>query len=254
MILTTQNIHRALCETRMARNVAIGLVTTLALAVAPLPASAQSILEGKSNGMRRCVTVILHGTKLVKKINVHGHHFNCRPIRRVNNEQGNDFQQIRLDHAQFGKDDNYFVNFHVDERNVLVEGTLSVWISKGVSIDTIKRNAKYLNLTTAINSVLLELGKFYGRGFQGPAASKSYDDIAQIARAIPAIEVQNWKTAAMQIALVAIAEHGRSGTRAPSTGKTGTSKSPILKYQQPSAGNLVIEKPGASQKPSIREK
>jgi hypothetical protein len=246
MIHTTQNSCCAPCATRPARSVAIGFVTSLALVTAPLPVSAQSFLEGKSDGMRRCVTVILHGTGLVKKINVHGHHFNCRPMFRASDERGN-FRQIHLAHAQFGVDDQYSVSFKVDGQNVLVPATLKISVVKGVSIDTLKNKAKYLNLTTAINSLLLDLGKNAPAKFTGPSGPDSYDRIARMARAIPAIETKEWETAAFEIALVTIAEHGRSGTRAPSAGKIGTSKSPVLKSQQPSGGMLQLEESGTNE-------
>ena len=247
MTPTTQHVAPASRAARVARSAAIGFAASLAL-VAPQPAAAQdnSFLEGKSDGMRRCVSVILHGTKIVEKINVHGHHFNCRPMRRFNRE-GINFRRFWLDHAQFGKDDTYFVNFQVDERNVLVAGTMKMSITKGVSIDTLKRNAKWLNVTTAINSLLLKYVKSFPVKFEGPA-SLSYDNVARIAREIPAVETEEWETAAMEIALITIAEHGRSGAGLPPVGKIGTGESPVLKSQPLPAGELDIEKPGAAQK------
>lgn len=186
--------------------IAAALLAGIGFAAATTPVSADSFLEGKSNGMRKCVNAILGGYE-VKGVNVHGHHFNCKPMSRSSSD-GVNYRGILLSHDQLGIDDQYYVKFHVNSLNVVLPNAVWVHVAKGLSLDT--TGVKHLLWTNA-TTVWLDLGLLE---FEGPSAyNYTYENIAAWARAIQPREVDEWRTAAAQIFTVAIAEHGNPENR-----------------------------------------
>ena len=57
----------------------VGALAGLSIAAAAQSVDAASFVDGKSKGMTKCVRAILGGYE-VKRVNVHGHHFNCKPM------------------------------------------------------------------------------------------------------------------------------------------------------------------------------
>ena len=215
---TTSRTARAALKTKLATTALMG---TMAMAIGSTGASAQSFLDGQSAGMRRCVTNILTGTRTIKKVKVHGHHFHCKPLARNTTERGN-FRQMKLTHAQFGKDDEYYADFRVDNNNVIRPNALRLRIRKGLSFKSLKTAFKwYVVVSNPGLAYYVALYLTITGGFEGPP-SFTYDGIARLARAVPRIETDKWETAAFQIAMITIAEHGRSRTRRPTRTKTTT--------------------------------
>lgn len=141
--------------------IAAALLAGIGFAATATAVSADSFLEGKSNGMRKCVNAILGGYE-VKGVNVHGHHFNCKPMSRSSSD-GVNYRQIVLSHDQFGRDDQYLVNFRVDSLNVLLSDSVTVSTIKGVSLETLKSKAKYLHTLSLINRAFFGILNSMGR-------------------------------------------------------------------------------------------
>ncbi len=163
------------------------MLATLCALSAGSAANAQGFLDHRSNGMQKCVRAILFGVKTAKGVNVHGHHFHCKPIvrgiagRRV----------VRLSHDQFGKDDQITYSFRVDRRGRYIRDTLNVKVSKGVRI----------------GSFWIDWG--------GPSnfSGMTYHDIASRVTGIKPVKVKRWQTASNQIAFVVLAQLGFIGER-----------------------------------------
>jgi len=188
----TQSIYRRMPTSRPGRLAMAGVLAGLSLAAAA-PAAAESFLDGKSRGMTKCVRAILGGYE-TKKVNVHGHHFNCKPLLRKIDSRGGLYRQIWLSHAQRGKDDQIYSIFYVNSLNVIVPNSLRFRIRKGVSIKTFKP----------------------GFEFRGPSNLPDvldYDVYARSARAMRPVKVDDWEHAARQIATVVIAELGNPDNR-----------------------------------------
>ncbi len=173
------------------RFVMVSALAGLSITAAVQSVEAASFLTGKSNGMKKCVRAILGGYE-VKRVNVHGHHFNCKPLVRKTSSSGGQYRHIWLSHSQRGKDDQVYFIFYVDSLNRVRPNLVKRRINKGISI----------------GSLAVE--------FQGPANMPDVVDYAfyaEQARSIRPAKVDNWKTAASQIATVVIAELGNPDNR-----------------------------------------
>lgn len=199
------------------QNTAAVAVFVAGLCTQVLTASAQSFLDEASSGMTQCVNHILNGRGAIRKVDVHGHQFNCRRMAAKSNARGN-FRQILLERSRFGLDDAYVVNFRVDGRNMIVPGTLRIRTTNGFSTRTLL--AAWHVSILATNTAIANFAARYDthtRGFPGPSAYRfmSYEQVADLARAVPPVETKKWETAAFEVALITIAEHGRSSPRPP---------------------------------------
>lgn len=202
---------------RIKRTASAGLFATMALAIGTTGASAQSFLEGKSSGMRQCVETILDGQTLAQKINVHGHDFICRRMDGNTKAHGN-YRQILLERSRFGIDDAYVVNFRVDGRDVIVPGTLRIRTTNGISTERLLSPWKVQILATT-SAMAYFASHYYNqtRAYTGPGSYRglTYAQVANIAHTVPAVDTKTWETAAFQIALLTIAEYGRSAALRP---------------------------------------
>jgi len=176
----------------IARLAMAGVVAGLGLAAAPQAAEARSFLEGQSAGMQKCVRAILGGYE-VRRVNVHGHHFNCKPMPRGSNSYPNR-RQIWLSHSQRGRDDQVLFNFEVNSRNEIDGDRTYYRVLRGVSVHT--------------------LGSIVHPKFRGPPGLPAdYAYYAEAARKVSPIEVREWRSAAIQILTVAVAELGNPDRR-----------------------------------------
>ena len=182
----------ATAAARLARLAILGAVAGLTLAAAPQQAEARSFLEGQSNGMRKCVRAILGGYE-VKRVNVHGHHFNCKPMARGSARWPNR-RQIWLSHSQRGPDDQVLFNFEVNSLNEIDGGRPYYRIIRGISVKS--------------------FGSIIKPEFHGPPGLPAdYDYYAEQARRVSPVEVKRWQVAAIQILTVALAEFGNPDSR-----------------------------------------
>lgn len=177
----------------IARLTLAAAVTCLGLGISAQSAEASSILEGKSRGMTKCVRAILGGYE-VKKVNVHGHHFNCKPMLSSNNSRGS-FRHVYLSHSQRGIDDQVWINFEVNSLNVIVPNTAKFQIYRGLSVKSLDRL------------------RFKFKGPSNPPAIADYAFFAKRAREMRPVEVDNWQQVARQIMAVVIAEVGNPENR-----------------------------------------
>ncbi len=169
-----------------------GVVAGLGLVAAPQAAEARSFLDGKSRGMQKCVRAILGGYE-VKRVNVHGHHFNCKPMARGSARWPNR-RQIWLSHSQRGPDDQVLFNFEVNSLNEIDGNRPYYRIIRGVSVKS--------------------FGAIIKPEFHGPPGLPAdYDHYAEQARRVSPVEVRRWQVAAIQILTVALAELGNPDRR-----------------------------------------
>ena len=199
-------------------NIAAGaLLGAMALSIGSTGASAQSLLEGKSTGMRNCVQTILNSQGMAARVNVHGHDFICSRMASKSTSRGN-YRQILLERLRFGMDDAFVVNFRVNGRNAIVPGTLRIRTTNGWSTERLLADWKVSILAT--NSAMAYFASHYYNQTRDHKGSFSYteltyDQVAGLARTVPAFKTKTWETAAFQVALLAIAEHGRKASPRP---------------------------------------
>lgn len=166
------------------------LISGMGIAASTGSSSADIFLDGQSRGMNKCVRAILGGYE-VKKVNVHGHHFNCKPLRRWDSQR----RTLWLSHAQFGSDDQFVVTFRVNRSGAL---------------EIIQANSAKGHINRGkINLSRLRL-KF--RGPSNPGGNQNYGFYANRARAIRPENRDNWRTVAWQIATIVIAQIGYDPT------------------------------------------
>ena len=199
-------------------NAATGaLLGAMALAIGSTGASAQSLLEGKSTGMRNCVQTILKSQGMVARVNVHGHDFICRRMASKSTPRGN-FRQILLERLRFGIDDAVVVDFRVGGDNALVPGSLRIRTTNGRSTEHLLTDWKVSILAT--NSAVAYFASHYynqTRDLKGPYSYRhlTSTQVTSLARTVPSFKTKTWETAAFQIALMTIAEHGRKAAPRP---------------------------------------
>lgn len=175
---------------RLARLAAAALVASVGFGAMSAPASAQQFLAGQSEGMNRCVRAILLGYT-VKRVNVHGHHFNCHPLRRFVTGR----RVISLDNNRRGRyDHSYTVNFGVNRVGAR---------------EYIRNNSANVRIVAAKD--ILDI--FPPFSFKGPSApgrqvARDYDFYVRSARQIRPREQDDWKVVARQIATIVIATLG----------------------------------------------
>lgn len=167
-----------------------GLAAGLALGVQADTTLAQSFLTGKSKGMTECVRAIF-SNKEVKKVNVHGHHFNCKPLIRSNPRD----RTIHISHAQVGLDDQVFVTFTVNSLGVMLPNSAEAIIGQGISINSIVKVPKKRPVKPS--------------SWVGRYVSHTYATVANKAQRIAPKKTKDWQEAAGQIAAVVIAELGK---------------------------------------------
>lgn len=168
---------------------AVALIASFGLSGISASVSAQEFLEGQSKGMNKCVRAILRG-HTVKRVNVHGHHFNCLPLKRF--EGGR--RVISVDNNRRGRMDHsfrviFFVN-RVGTREYIRNNSAKVRIIRTKDI----------------------LDIFPPYRFRGPPGrrreARDYDSYVRSAREIQPREVEDWEDAARQIATIVIATLG----------------------------------------------
>jgi len=176
-------------SSRLAGPVATALVASLAFAVMATPASAQQFLAGQSDGMNRCVRAILRGYT-EKRVNVHGHHFNCYPLRRF--ENGRRVISLR-NNRRLRRDHSFTVNFRVNRVGAR---------------EYIRNNSARVRIVSSKD--ILDIFPPYR--FRGPSrpgtGARDYDSYVRGARQVRPREEKNWETVARQIATIVIATLG----------------------------------------------
>lgn len=166
------------------------LVSGVGVAASTGAASADIFLDGQSSGMNKCVRAILGGYE-VKKVNVHGHHFNCKPLRRWDSQR----RTLWLSHSRFGSDDQFVVTFRINR-----SGALEI-LQVNSARETIRRGK--LNLA------------IFNTKFHGPPGYpdiRNYGYYANSARRIRPVKQDNWKAVARQITTIVIAQLGYDPT------------------------------------------
>lgn len=154
------------------------------------PASAQQFLAGQSRGMNRCVKAILGGYT-VNRVNVHGHHFNCYPLRR--GDQGK--RAIKLENnRRLRADQTYWVNFVVNR-----VGSREYIRNNSARVTTV-------NVKDIIGIFSQLPYRFHGASaYFGP---RDYDSYVRGAREVRPREEEYWDVVARQIVTIVIATLG----------------------------------------------
>lgn len=173
----------------MARLAAAAFVAGLNLGVAGTQASAQQFLIGQSEGMNRCVRAILRGYT-VKRVDVHGHHFNCKPLRRL--EDGR--RVISISNNRRLRHDHWF--------------SVSFRVNRVGEREYIRNNSARFGILRSID--LIDFVPPFE--FTGPpgrtSGARDYDFYVRRAREIRPREQRSWEVVAKQIATIVIATLG----------------------------------------------
>jgi hypothetical protein len=177
-------------KSRFAALAVSALISGMGIAASTGNASADIFLDGQSSGMNKCVRAILGGYE-VKKVKVHGHHFNCKPLRRWDSER----RTLWLSHAQFGSDDQFVVTFRVNR-----SGALEI-----IQVNSAKTHIRR-------GKINLSRLRAHFRGPSNPASNRNYGYYANRARAIRPVKRDSWRTVARQIATIVIAQIGYDPT------------------------------------------
>lgn len=165
------------------------LFASFGFSIVGTPATAQQYLDGQSNGMNRCVRAILRGY-MVKRVNVHGNHFNCYPLRRF--EEGRRVISLH-NNRRFRVDHVFTVNFQVNRVGPR---------------EYIRNNSARVRIIHAKD--LIDIVPPYE--FEGPRGrargARDYDFYVRRARQIRPREEDDWVVVASQIATIVIATLG----------------------------------------------
>lgn len=180
MAYREKNGHKVLLMT-------CALLSSVLISATANQANAKSFLHGQNSGLQKCVRAVLHGYS-VKHVEIFGRKYNCKALGTYKNG----WRRVQISHhRRLGQDDQFYVDFRVDAKNVMRPDTIDINKKRGVSVQA-------------------TLDGF--RGTAGPP--RDYQTVAARANEVRQIKYpKHWEQAPWYVALVTIAELGNPENR-----------------------------------------
>ena len=115
------------------RIAAIALATGIAISGTGEPASARSFLDGQNSGLQKCVRAVMGGYSL-RHVEMFGRKYNCKAMQI----KKDGWRRIQISHhRRLGRDDQFYVDFRIDSKNVVIPGSIKGGMKVGVSVQTV---------------------------------------------------------------------------------------------------------------------
>jgi len=165
---------------------ALALISGVAVSGMANIANAKSFLHGQNSGLQKCIRAVLGGYDL-KHVEMFGRKYNCKALRIYKNG----WRRIQISHhRRLGQDDQIYVDFRIDSKNVLVPNSVKLHKDRGLSVQTTLDD------------------------FRGAARMPgNYQAMATRANSLRQIRNTNWEDPPRFVGIVAIAELGNPENR-----------------------------------------